>query len=107
MFGFDDGNRPYRYSGYTVQTVAVQTTTNSNDNRSSGILGWFANLFSGSKSSSTSSSGYRQPPTSAPAVLCEPVEGVVCQPMETVVCQPVEGVTCQPVTMMQGPLPGP
>jgi hypothetical protein len=105
VFGFDDGNRPYRYSGYTVQTVAVQTTTIINDNRSSGILGWFATLGS-KRSSSTSSSGYRQPPTSAPAVLCEPLEGVICQPLETVVCQPVEGVTCQPVTMVHGPLPG-
>jgi hypothetical protein len=104
VFGFDDGHRPYRHSGQAVEMALVQTTTNS-DNRSSGILGWLANL--GSKKSLTiSSSGYRQPPRAAPAILCEPLEGVVCQPMETVVCQPVEGVTCQPVTMVQGPLPG-
>jgi len=105
VFG-SDGNRPYRQPGQAVSTVMVQDATNSNANKSGGILGFFGTLFSGSKSSS---SGYRQPPTSAPGddvVICQPVEGYACQPMQTIVCQPVEGVACQPMTMMQGPLPG-
>ena len=99
MFGFDDGHRPYRRPGQFVGTATVQDNTNSNANKG-GILGFFSNMFSGS----SSSSGYRQPPTSSPGdvVLCQPVEGFACQPMETVVCEPVEGVACQTVTL-QGP----
>jgi hypothetical protein len=98
VFGFDDGHRPYRRPGQAV-AVTVTDNTNSNANKG-GILGFFSKMFSGS----SSSSGYRQPPTFAPGdvVLCQPVEGFACQPMETVACQPVEGIACQPMTL-QGP----
>jgi hypothetical protein len=99
VFG-DDGHRPYRRPGQAVATVTVQDNTNSNANKG-GILGFFSKMFSGS---SSSSSGYRQPPTPSPGdvVLCQSVEGFACQPVEGV-CQPVEGVACQPVTL-QGDL---
>jgi hypothetical protein len=95
MFGFDEGNRPYRRPGQ------LQAST-SNANQG-GIFGFFSRMFSGSSSRSSSSSGYRQPTTSpADAVFCQPIEGVACQPMEVIACQPVEGVACQAMTL-QGP----
>lgn len=73
----------------------VQDPTSNNANTRGGIIGFFANLFSGSSLSSQSSSGYLQSGYLQPAM--SPSGDVV-------LWQPVEGVACQPVTML--PVPG-